>query len=68
MEWQIEKLAEALDFVRQPLQDFEQSLTATQRARFSAPPSTATAAIHPDRPDNIAPNCAAGADQRRQLG
>ncbi len=60
MEWQIEKLAEALDIVRQPLQDFEGSLTATQHARFSAPPSTATAAIHPDRPDNIAPNCAAG--------
>jgi hypothetical protein len=60
MEWQIEKLAQALDIVRQPLQEFEQTLTDTQRARFSAPLSTAAAAVHPDRPDNIAPDCAAG--------
>jgi LTXXQ motif family protein len=59
MEWQIEKLAQALDIVRQPLQDFEQSLNDTQRARFAAPLSTAAAAIHPDRADNIASACAA---------
>jgi LTXXQ motif family protein len=57
MEWQIEKVAEALDFVRQPLQEFEGSLTDAQRTRF-APPSTAAAAIHPDRA-NIASDCAA---------
>jgi hypothetical protein len=57
MEWQIEKLAEALDFVRPPLQDFEQSLNDTQRARFGVP--LATAAVHPDRPNNLAPACAA---------
>jgi hypothetical protein len=59
MEWQIEKLAEGLDIVRQPLQDLEQTLTDTQRARFAAPLATTAAAIHPDRPDNIAPDCAA---------
>lgn len=58
MEWQIEKVAEALDMVRQPLQEFEGSLTDAQRARF-APPSTAAAAIHPDRADNVASECAA---------
>ena len=41
MEWQVEKLAEALDFVRPPLQELEQSLNATQRARFGVPLATA---------------------------
>lgn len=59
MEWQIEKLAEALDFVRPPLQDLEQSLNDTQRARFGMPLSTAASAIHPDRANNMAPACAA---------
>jgi len=59
MEWQIEKLAEALDIVRQPLQDFERSLNDTQRARFSASPATAGAAIRPGRPDTMAADCAA---------
>ena len=58
MEWQIEKLAEALDFVRPPLQELEQSLNDTQRARFGVPLSTA-AATHPDRTNTIAPACAA---------
>ena len=58
MEWQIEKLAEALDFVRPPLQELEQSLNDTQRARFGVPLSTAAAAIHPDRANNMAPACA----------
>jgi LTXXQ motif family protein len=59
MEWQVEKLAEALDFVRPPLQELEQSLNDTQRARFGVPLSTAAAAIHPDRANTIAPVCAA---------
>ncbi len=58
MEWQIEKLAQALDMVRQPLQDFEQSLDATQRARLAAPLATAAPAMHPDRAVNIAAACA----------
>jgi hypothetical protein len=56
MEWQIEKLAEALDFVRPPLQELEQSLNDGQRVRFGVP--LATAAIHPDRANNVAPACA----------
>jgi hypothetical protein len=57
MEWQVEKLAEALDFVRPPLQELEQSLNATQRARFGVPLSTA--ATRADRASTIAPACAA---------
>jgi len=57
MEWQVEKLAEALDFVRPPLQELEQSLNATQRARFGAP--LATAATRADRANSVAPACAA---------
>jgi hypothetical protein len=57
MEWQVEKLAEALDFVRPPLQELEQSLNATQRARFGVP--LATAATRVDRANTIAPACAA---------
>ena len=56
MEWQIEKLAEALDFVRPPLQELEQSLNDAQRARFGA--RSSMAAVRPDRPDTIAPACA----------
>ena len=56
MEWQVEKLAEALDFVRPPLQELEQSLNDTQRARFGGPPSTA--AGRPDRANTAAPACA----------
>jgi hypothetical protein len=58
MEWQIEKVAEALDFVRPPLQELEQSLNDTQRARFGVPLSTA-ASVRPDRANNMAPACAA---------
>jgi LTXXQ motif family protein len=57
MEWQVEKLAEALDFVRPPLQELEQSLNATQRARFGVP--LATAATRADRTNIVAPACAA---------
>lgn len=58
MEWQIEKVAEALDIVRQPLQDFEQSLTDAQRARLDAQPST-TAASRPNPANSAAADCAA---------
>jgi hypothetical protein len=58
LEWQTEKLAEALDFVRPPLQELEQSLNASQRARFGVPLATA-AAVHPDRANSAAPVCAA---------
>jgi len=58
LEWQTEKLAEALDFVRPPLQELEQSLNDTQRARFGVPLTTATA-VHPDRTNSAAPACAA---------
>lgn len=44
MEWQIEKLAEALDMVRPPLQAFEHSLSSSQRARFGASAIDASAA------------------------
>jgi hypothetical protein len=56
MEWQVEKLAEALDFVRPPLQELEQSLNDTQRVRFGVSPSTAGG--HPDRANTAAPACA----------
>jgi LTXXQ motif family protein len=56
MEWQVEKLAEALDFVRPPLQELEQSLNDAQRARFGMPPSAA--AGRPDRANAAAPACA----------
>jgi LTXXQ motif family protein len=59
MEWQIEKLAEALDFVRPPLQELEQSLNDTQRARFGVPLSTAAAAVPPDRANTAVAACAA---------
>ncbi len=55
MEWQIEKIAEALDIVRQPLQDFEQALTDAQRARFTAPPATLASA----KSDAVASECVA---------
>jgi LTXXQ motif family protein len=58
MEWQIEKLAEALDFVRPPLQELEQSLKDTQRARFGMAHPMAEA-VRPDRSNAIAPACAA---------
>jgi hypothetical protein len=56
MEWQIEKLAEALDFVRSPLQELEQSLNDTQRTRFGV--ALSTAAVRPGRANTITPACA----------
>jgi LTXXQ motif family protein len=57
MEWQTEKLAEALDIFRQPLQDFQQSLNDRQKSRFAAM-STASAG-RTDRPENIVSACTA---------
>jgi LTXXQ motif family protein len=54
MEWQIEKLAQALDIVRPPLAEFQQSLSNEQRARFSA----VVAAGGNAAPDNMMPSCA----------
>jgi hypothetical protein len=59
MEWQIEKLAQALDIVRPPLADFQQSLNDAQRARFAATAATPSGAVHPDRASNMMPGCAA---------
>jgi hypothetical protein len=44
MQWQIEGLSTAVDLIRPPLQQFEQSLDAGQRARFAAAPSASAAA------------------------
>jgi hypothetical protein len=44
MESQIEELTMAIDIVRQPLQDFEQSLSADQRAHLAAAAGQQTAA------------------------
>jgi hypothetical protein len=60
MEWQIEKLSEALDFVRPPLQELEQSLNDRQRRRFGVPLSSAAA--HPG-PNTIGPACALAAPE-----
>jgi hypothetical protein len=59
MEWQIEKLAQALDIVRPPLAEFLQSLNDAQRARFAATAATPSGALHPDRASTMVPACAA---------
>jgi hypothetical protein len=43
MESQLEMLAMAVDMIRQPLQDFAQSLNDEQKARFAAVPAAVTA-------------------------
>jgi len=53
MEWQIEKLTQALDIVRPPLAEFQQSLNDAQRARFFA----ATPAAGRASADTAAPAC-----------
>jgi hypothetical protein len=55
MESQIEELAMAVDMVRQPLQDFAQSLDADQQKRF-APAATSTDDRR-NRPDAVAAAC-----------
>lgn len=54
MEWQIEKLAQALDIVRPPLAEFQQSLSNEQRARFNAAVSGTSSAAA----GNMMPACA----------
>jgi LTXXQ motif family protein len=56
MQSQIEELSMALDIVRQPLQDFEQSLNSNQQAKFAAVAGSPTVADQ-NRPDNFALSC-----------
>jgi len=56
MESQIEELAMAIDIIRQPLQDFEQSLSSKQQARFEAV-APSPAANHLGRTGAIAASC-----------
>jgi hypothetical protein len=56
---QVEELAMAIDIVRQPLQDFEQSLNDEQRARFAVMISPPAIAERSDRSGNITPGCGA---------
>ena len=55
-ELQIEELTMALDVVRQPLQDLQQSLGGDQRKRFAAKLSAPPDAGRNNRPDDGAPN------------
>ncbi len=59
MESQIEELAMAVDVVRQPLQDFEQSLNKQQQAQFAtvAAAPAATAAGQDKQSDALAQSC-----------
>jgi hypothetical protein len=54
---EVEELAMAIDIVRPPLQDFEQSLNDEQRARFAVMISAPATAEHGDRSGNINPGC-----------
>lgn len=45
MQAQVEALSMAVDLIRPPLQQFEQSLNVEQRARFAAVPSSSDSAI-----------------------
>ncbi len=60
MESQLEELAMALDIVRQPLQDFEQSLNADQQTRFAAVTSSQTSAQTSATAQNQSVNIARG--------
>jgi hypothetical protein len=52
MESQIEELAMAIDIVRQPLQDFEGTLTPDQQAKLAPPAAPGTPAVgQPSDPD-----------------
>jgi hypothetical protein len=59
MESQIEELAMALDMARQPLQEFEQSLSRSQQARFAAAPHPA--AYRQNAPSDLAAGCGGSA-------
>jgi hypothetical protein len=57
MESQIEELAMAIDIVRQPLQDFEQSLNSAQEAKFAAIGAAPPAAGRPNQTDSSVSTC-----------
>jgi len=57
MESQIEELTMAVDMIRQPLQDFEQSLDDEQKARFAIMIETPGDADRTDRSATIAQSC-----------
>jgi LTXXQ motif family protein len=57
MESQIEELAMALDIVRRPLQDFEQSLSSDQLAKLAPPAAPAAAAADPATTGSTASSC-----------
>jgi LTXXQ motif family protein len=57
MESQIEELTMAVAIVRQPLQDFEQSLTDDQKAKFAVVPASPPTADHQSQSAAIAPSC-----------
>jgi hypothetical protein len=57
MEGQIEELTMALDIVREPLQQFEQSLNGSKQAQFPATLSAPASARRINQPGNIAPAC-----------
>jgi LTXXQ motif family protein len=59
METQIEELIMALDIIGQPLREFEQSLSRSQKTRFAAAVSTRTDAARSNGSENIAPACGA---------
>jgi len=61
MESQIEELTMAIDIVRQPLQDFEQSLSDEQKAKFAAGPGSPLAAGRQDQSAAMAPSCGGSA-------
>ncbi len=57
MESQIEELTMAIDIVRQPLQEFEQSLTADQKAKLAPAAAAPPAADQQNQSAAIAPSC-----------
>jgi hypothetical protein len=57
MESQLEELTMAIDVVRGPLQDFEQSLNDEQKAKFAAIAAASPAADRHDQTGAIAPAC-----------
>jgi hypothetical protein len=57
MESQIEELTMAIDIVRQPLQDFERSLSSAQQAKFAAVGAAPPAANPPTQTDSSVPTC-----------
>jgi len=57
MQTQLEELSMALDIVRPPLQEFEQSLNGSQQARYAAQVSAPDAAGRKNAAEDSAPAC-----------